>query len=148
MLQGDDDYAQQFPSGLDAAFAVGFLAARPAGTPLGDVLAAGGIRALIESLPIDETTLASIIGDLTRSFGNYDVTTGLRFRSSSSVEDIEGCNGAGLYTSYTGYLHPERLADADDRDNTIERALQRAWGVVLELRGVRGASLGALRSPQ
>jgi hypothetical protein len=43
------------------------------------------------------------------------------------VEDVEGFNGAGLYTSYTGYLRPEAQADPDDRDNTIESAIQKAW---------------------
>ncbi|HRD99974.1 MAG TPA: hypothetical protein PLV68_01675, partial [Ilumatobacteraceae bacterium] len=44
------------------------------------------------------------------------------------MEDIEGFNGAGLYTSYTGYLDPTALPDKDDHDKTIERAILRAWG--------------------
>ena len=67
-----------------------------------------------------------------KAYGDYAVETALRFRSSSSVEDIEGFNGAGLYTSYTGYLHPELLKDVKDHDATIERALLRV-GFVLEL---------------
>ena len=82
---------------------------------------------MIESRPVAPPTLAAIVDVLSTTYADYDVKAGLRFRSSSSVEDIEGFNGAGLYTSYTGYLSPGRLADPDDRDKTIERALQRAW---------------------
>ena len=128
VLEGEDGYADLFPSDDDAAFAESFLSSHPPRTPLGDVLAAGGIRALIESRPVAAATLDAITAELSRTYAGYDATAGLRFRSSSSVEDIEGFNGAGLYTSYTGYLQPDRLADPDDRDKTIERALLRAWG--------------------
>lgn len=127
VLEGDEDYAEQFPSEADSAFATDFLARHRAGSALGEVLAAGGVRALIESTPVDPATLAEIVAVLTKTYGDYDVTAGLRFRSSSSVEDIEGFNGAGLYTSYTGYLQPQMLKDADDHDKTIESALLRAW---------------------
>ena len=81
----------------------------------------------MESRPIAPDTLAAITSVLADTYGNYDSAAGLRFRSSSSVEDIEGFNGAGLYTSYTGYLEADQLDDPNDRDNTIERALLRAW---------------------
>ncbi|MFN8020253.1 MAG: PEP/pyruvate-binding domain-containing protein [Acidimicrobiales bacterium] len=127
VLEGDDDYADVFASDSDAAFAEQFLADHPEGTPLGDVLAAGGVREYVEDAPIDPATLRAITDQLERTYGDYAETTGLRFRSSSSVEDVEGFNGAGLYTSYTGYLHPEGAADPDDRDKTIESAIQKAW---------------------
>ena len=126
-LEGDEDYADRYPSDADAEFATSFSAAHPSGSPLGDVLAAGGVRALIESRPVAPATLAEVTATLSRTYHDYDSTAGFRFRSSSSVEDIEGFNGAGLYTSYTGYLHAEQLDDPDDRDNTIERAILRAW---------------------
>ena len=128
VLEGVEGYADVFPSADDAAFAESFLTDHPGGTPLGDVLAIGGVRALVESEPVDPDTLATITAQLEQTYGDYAVEAGLRFRSSSSVEDIEGFNGAGLYTSYTGYLDAERLPDPDDRDKTIERALLRAWG--------------------
>ncbi len=128
VLEGEDGYADLFQSDEDAAFAASFLSSHPPRTPLGDVLAAGGIRAFIESRPVAVATLDAITAELSRTYADYDATAGLRFRSSSSVEDIEGFNGAGLYTSYTGYLRPDRLADPDDRDKTIEKALLRAWG--------------------
>ncbi|TPW12083.1 MAG: hypothetical protein FD127_2853 [Acidimicrobiaceae bacterium] len=103
------------------------MARHQPGSPLGEVLAAGGVRALIESRPIAPTTMAEIAAELSRTYDQYDTTTGLRFRSSSSVEDIEGFNGAGLYTSYTGYLHPELLDDPDDHDATIEPSKSVGW---------------------
>jgi hypothetical protein len=127
VLEGADSYATQFPSEADATFAATFVAAHPAGSPLGDVLVAGGVRQLIEGRPINAATLAAITDQLTITYADYDASAGLRFRSSSSVEDIEGFNGAGLYTSYTGYLHPELLDDPNDQDKTIERAILRAW---------------------
>lgn len=127
VLEGDDDYADVFSSDADAAFAERYLAAHPAGTALGDVLDAGGIREYVEDTPIAPATLRAITAELQRTYGTYADTTGLRFRSSSTVEDVEGFNGAGLYTSYTGFLRPSAQADPDDRDNTIESAIQKAW---------------------
>ena len=43
----------------------------------------------------------------------------IRFRSSSNAEDLEGFNGAGLYTSQTGTLN--------DPEDTIEKALATVW---------------------
>ncbi len=127
LLEGDQDYDTQFATEQDAEFAEQFLSSHPPGSPTGDVLAQGGLKAFIEAIPIDATTLAAITTELSRTYSNYDSSAGLRFRSSSSVEDIEGFNGAGLYTSYTGYLHPERLEDEDDRNKTVERAILRGW---------------------
>ena len=127
VLEGGENYGDLFPTDADTVFAFDFVAGHPAGSPLGDVLAAGGVRALIESRQVAPDTLAAITAVLADTYGNYDSAAGLRFRSSSSVEDIEGFNGAGLYTSYTGYLDADQLDDPDDRDNTIERALLRAW---------------------
>lgn len=127
VLEGDDDYPDVFGSDDDALFAERFLAAHPEGTPLGDVLAAGGVREYVEDTPIASSTLQAITAELERTYATYADTTGLRFRSSSSVEDVEGFNGAGLYTSYTGFLRPDAQPDEDDRDNTIEAAIQKAW---------------------
>ena len=58
---------------------------------------------------------------------------GLRQLGRPAVQIVQlgrrhrGVQRRGLYTSYTGYLRPELLDDADDRDNTIERALLHAW---------------------
>ena len=127
VLEGDDDYADVFGTDADATFADTYLSSHPTGTPLGDVLDAGGVREFVEDAPIDRTTLQEIVDQLEVAYAGYAVTTGLRFRSSSSVEDVEGFNGAGLYTSYTGFLDADAQPDEGDRDNTIERAIRRAW---------------------
>jgi hypothetical protein len=125
-LQGVDGYDLTFSSADDAALRDELLTT-PAGSPLGDVLAAGGLRALIEARDIDPTVLTKITDELGRTYEDYDASVGLRFRSSSNVEDIEGFNGAGLYTSFTGFLNPSAQDDPDDRDNTVERAILRTW---------------------
>jgi hypothetical protein len=127
VLEGPKDYSKQFPSDADAAFAKTFLETHRRGSPLGDVLAEGGVREMIEKRPVAPKTLSALTAELTNAYGDHHVEAGLRFRSSSSVEDIEGFNGAGLYTSFTGYLQPELLDDEKDHDKTIERALVRAW---------------------
>src|SRR5690606_35963678 len=47
----------------------------------------------------------------------------MRFRSSTNAEDIDGFNGAGLYTSATGIV-------GDESSKTVEKALQKVWASV------------------
>jgi Pyruvate phosphate dikinase, AMP/ATP-binding domain len=126
LLEGRDEYDERFPSGADASFADDFTDAN-ADTPLGDVLAGDGLVRLVRSRPIDPTTLSLLTAEIRAGFADLSPTQGLRFRSSSSVEDIEGFNGAGLYDSNTGFVDPELLADSDDHHRTIERAILRTW---------------------
>jgi hypothetical protein len=117
VLEGGDAYGQRFPTTPDAQFAATFL-------QRGDLLAflagQGGVQGIIEDTPIEPATLAILTADLSARYASYDPAQGLRFRSSSSVEDIEGFNGAGLYDSNTGFL--------DGRDGrTVERAVRRTW---------------------
>lgn len=128
ILEGRDDYDQRFTSAADVAFADDFEARHPPGTdPLGDVLAAGGFVGMIRSSTIDRATITVLLAQLTDNFADVSDQQGLRFRSSSNVEDIEGFNGAGLYDSNTGYLDPTALPDPDDHERTVERALLRTW---------------------
>jgi Pyruvate phosphate dikinase, AMP/ATP-binding domain len=64
---------------------------------------------------------------LRTNFGHFAASQGLRFRSSSTVEDIEGFSGAGLYDSNTGFLEPAAQADPKERDKSIDWALRRTW---------------------
>ncbi len=125
VLEGTDDFSTMFPNPADHAFVESFIADQ-ATTPLGKVVAAGGLRQMIEDRTVNGRTLQEITTTLSRTYADYALDAGLRFRSSSSVEDIEGFNGAGLYTSYTGYLNAKQLGP-DFQDKTIERALRRAW---------------------
>lgn len=124
-LEGLDDYLVAFPAAFDQTYAGDLLDRHPAGTPLADIIAAGGFRRLFRSTPIDPATLASITDGLEGAFADQSPTQGLRFRSSSSVEDIEGFSGAGLYDSNTGFLDP--VAAGADPDRTVERAILRTW---------------------
>jgi hypothetical protein len=126
LLEGRERFGEQLDSEADTRWADEFVAAHPVGTAVGDVLAADGVMRMIESRPIDPPTLAAITDELAFTYRDLAVTQGLRFRSSSNVEDIDGFSGAGLYSSHTGYLRPD-LQDEDDQDNTIERAILRTW---------------------
>ena len=125
VLEGPKDFATMFPSPADEEFAESFQREQT-GTVLGRLLEARGLRQMVEDRPVNQRTLNEITSELTQTFGSYATDAGLRFRSSSSVEDIEGFNGAGLYTSYTGYLNAKQLG-GELQDKTIERALSKAW---------------------
>ncbi len=126
LLEGPSDYADVYADTNDVKFARDYTASHPAGSPLGDILAAGGFKALFRAVPITAQTLAQIESELETTFGRYPEGQGLRFRSSSTVEDIEGFSGAGLYDSNTGYLHPESQPEKDQK-RTIEWAIKKTW---------------------
>ncbi len=96
-------------------------------TVLGTIHAAGGLRAMIEAAPIEPATLSAIEAELTGHFGELAISQGLRFRSSSTAEDIEGFNGAGVYESHTGFLHADQQASEKDRARTVTHALRKVW---------------------
>lgn len=52
--------------------------------------------------------------------------TRYRFRSSTNAEDIEGFNGAGLYTSKTAVV--------GDKNASVERAIRSVWASVWNIR--------------
>ena len=126
-LEGRNDFDERYTADDDQAFADSFTDQHPVGTPIGDALAADGFVKQIRASTIDADTLADITAQIETAFGDLAPTQGLRFRSSSTVEDIEGFNGAGLYDSNTGYFDPTVLADEDDHHRTIERAILRTW---------------------
>ena len=127
VLEGPSDFAEQYPDPADAAVAEALARRNPEGTPIGDVLAADGFKKYFRDVPMNPETLDELDRLLDARFGNYAATQGLRFRSSSSVEDIEGFSGAGLYDSNTGFLDPSVQPDADDRKKTIERTIKKTW---------------------
>ena len=127
LLEGQESYGDFYTTEADAEFAATFANDNPAGSLVGEVLAAGGFMELFRDTAMNEETLREITAALQDAYGDYAVTQGLRFRSSSSVEDIEGFSGAGLYDSNTGYFEPERLPDEGDHKRTIERAIKKTW---------------------
>ncbi len=76
------------------------------------------IRKLIKKTELDTSLVASIKKRLARhpEYPSY------RFRSSTNAEDIEGFNGAGLYTSTS-------VVPGDEK-KTIERGLRKVWAGV------------------
>ena len=116
------------------AFPGDFLATRPSGDVLRTVIESGGISGLVTSKPMDPVALAAITAMAEDHFGSYADVQGLRFRSSSNVEDAEGFNGAGLYTSNTGYLHADRLTGSNAH-KTIEHAVKTTWASYWDVEG-------------
>lgn len=120
LLEGIEDYEEVYVGALDAAFGEGFTADHPPGTLLGDILAVGGFKKYFRAVAMNADDLAAITDALVEHFRDYSPAQGLRFRSSSTVEDIEGFVGAGLYDSNTGFF------DADE-GATIEEAIKKTW---------------------
>lgn len=120
LLEGLDDYREVFVGALDIAFGDDFVAAHPPGTVLGDIIDAGGFKKYFRAAPMASDDLAAIETALADHFDDYSPTQGLRFRSSSTVEDIEGFVGAGLYDSNTGFF------DAAE-GRSIEAAIKKTW---------------------
>jgi len=127
MLEGAEAYAAFYPDPADRGFADNFARRHPPGTPLGDILDAGGFGDLLRAQPIDDVTLDDITAALQVNFGALHPSQGLRFRSSSSVEDIDGFNGAGLYDSNTGFFRPDIQLEEKDHKKTIEWAIKATW---------------------
>lgn len=73
------------------------------------------IRDTIKAAPLNENLLTKVVNKLTSDsrFTSY------RFRSSTNAEDLEGFNGAGLYSSYSGKL--------DNDKKTPSRAIKKVW---------------------
>lgn len=124
VLDGADGWAARHPQ--DPDFPARFVDGRAPGDALRTLVEQGGVQGVIRGTPIRPATLEQIRGALEESFGAYADDQGLRFRSSSNVEDAEGFNGAGLYTSSTGYLNAFRLSGGKAA-KTVERALLETW---------------------
>lgn len=127
VLEGAEDYDALYTTAADREFRQAYFAQFPAGTPIGDLLRAGGVRGMLRALPMNAATRDALYAALEARYGHYAPQQGLRFRSSSSVEDIEGFNGAGLYDSNTGYLQPLVQPDPGERKKDIEWAIKKTW---------------------
>lgn len=126
VLEGQTRYLETHPAPADQTFLQEFLTSHPAGDLLGDLARGGGVKDLIRNTPLAPATAMLITDALHAQFGHYAVSQGLRFRSSSTAEDVEGFNGAGLYDSNTGFLDA-RAQPAADQTKTVEWALKKTW---------------------
>jgi len=81
------------------------------------------LRDLIEFSPIDPDLVAMVEQKIIDGHAAelYPVTR-FRFRSSTNAEDVNGFNGAGLYTSKSG--------DPNDAEDTVAAAMGRVWASV------------------
>ncbi len=128
VLEGRAKYLSRHPRQADREFAEAFCDPLGSSTALGDLARGDGVRGLIERTPIAPAALSEIRRALTTAYAHLAPTQGIRFRSSSNAEDIEGFNGAGLYESFTGFLDPSAQPAASDRNKSIERAIRKVWG--------------------
>lgn len=125
-LEGGGDYELRYASDVDAEARAAFEAAH-ADDVIGEVLEAGGFKSYFRDVPVESSTLAAIEAALATTFADHSAEQGLRFRSSSSVEDIDGFSGAGLYDSNTGFLEPDRDSADKGRTRSVEWALLKTW---------------------
>lgn len=126
-LEGQVRYDRRFTSADDRALRDAVLSGHPETTEIGQLLAQGGVAEVIEARALRPETKARLEATLAQHFSALDLRQGLRFRSSSTVEDIEGFNGAGLYDSNTGFFAPELQPDPNDHKKTLEWALKKTW---------------------
>lgn len=131
LLEGRKAFGEHFPGEAQAAWLATLerdhdpnAASRD---PIAFFLASDGVQKALREQPLDRSAAAPIEQALRTTFASLAPTQGLRFRSSSTIEDIEGFNGAGLYESNTGYLAPELQADAKQRKRDWTWALRKTW---------------------
>lgn len=118
VLEGTDAFLERYTAPHEQSFPADFVATQPAGSVLVDLVERGGARHAVADAPVEASPW---IADVRARFAHLEPSQGLRFRSSSSVEDLEGFNGAGLYGSYTGRITPA------EGERTLERAAARVW---------------------
>ena len=84
----------------------------PQSAALRQAIAAGGLQEMVRRRPLSAGCRATALPAIAAHVHELAPTQGLRFRSSSSVEDLPGFNGAGLYRSVTGWVYPTAATPA------------------------------------
>jgi hypothetical protein len=125
-LEGVPEFVRKFPSKKDRALAQSYEEPRAVG-PIAAVVRQGGVRYKVRHAPLPALLKAELDQVLRQHFSGYSAEQGLRFRSSSTVEDIEGFNGAGLYDSSTGYLSPRKAAGGASKRPSVADAVRKTW---------------------
>jgi hypothetical protein len=125
-LEGAKEFVRRFPNKKDRELARSYQNAQALG-PIAAVVRRGGVVHLVRHSPLSPAFEAELTRVLTRHFAGYSPDQGLRFRSSSTVEDIEGFNGAGLYDSATGYLVPRKASAKEAKRASVADALRKTW---------------------
>jgi len=125
-LEGAKEFVRKFPSKKDRELARSYENPDALG-PIAAVVRQGGVVHLVRHSPLAPNFEAELSRVLERHFAGYAPEQGLRFRSSSTVEDIEGFNGAGLYDSATGYLVPRKATPREPKRPSVADALRKTW---------------------
>lgn len=125
-LEGAEEFVKRFPSKRDRELAQSYENPRALG-PIAAVVRQGGVAYLVRHTPLPAVFEAELKRVLSEHFASYSPEQGLRFRSSSTVEDIEGFNGAGLYDSATGYLTPRQATTQAPKRASVGEALRKTW---------------------
>jgi hypothetical protein len=125
-LEGPNEFSSKFPSKKDRELAKSYESPRAIGA-IAAVVRQGGVRYMVRHASLPETVRAQLKAVVAPHFAGYSPEQGLRFRSSSTVEDIEGFNGAGLYDSATGYVVPRRAAGNSKKRDSMGDALRKTW---------------------
>jgi hypothetical protein len=119
VLEGLSAYLERYILPEEVLAAETFLAAHP-GDQLGILARGEGLRGVVAATELAPDVEAELVGAVASQFAWLPPSQGLRFRSSSTVEDIEGFNGAGLYISATGFLD-------QDGEDSVSAALRAVW---------------------
>lgn len=124
-LEGIAGFEQRFRSRADRQAARAYLAPNARG-PVAAVVRKGGVQRMIRETPLPEA-VNGVLEQLAMHFGHYRKSQGLRFRSSSTVEDVEGSSGAGLYESHTGFIVPRKAEPGVKKRPSLADALRKTW---------------------
>ena len=128
LLEGLSTYRQSYAADPGAlAYLERWLARSAADAVLAPIVEADGLQKYLQKQAIPFDTFRPVREALVARFVALSPLQGLRFRSSSTVEDIPGFNGAGLYRSNTGFLEPQLQPGAGDRLKSIEAAILNTW---------------------
>jgi hypothetical protein len=125
-LEGSKEFTTKFPGKKDRELAKSYENPRALG-PIAAVVRKGGVRYMVRHQKLAPAVKAELERVLPRHFADYAPSQGLRFRSSSTVEDIEGFNGAGLYDSATGYVVARKATATEAKRNSMGDALRKTW---------------------
>lgn len=123
LLEGPQQLAEEHLGDSNVPRVLAWAASAPLDSKVQEVIKAGGLRRWLADQPLDPAWNAQLRATLQNQFKDLAPGQGLRFRSSSTAEDIEGFNGAGIYDSESGFLQPPPA----EAKKTIERAILRVW---------------------
>ncbi|HEX2871021.1 MAG TPA: PEP/pyruvate-binding domain-containing protein [Polyangiaceae bacterium] len=125
-LEGAEEFTRKFPSKKDRELAKSYENPQALG-PIAAVVRQGGVQYMVRHAALPAAFKAELGKLLPQHFAAYSAEQGLRFRSSSTVEDIEGFNGAGLYDSSTGFLVPRKAVGKEPKRPSVADAVRKTW---------------------